>query len=143
MNSHLRSNIIVVLLLLPALLPAQDGRIDPASHELPRVLFNDDGGELTSPAYGGREMWVPAGPKPSVEPVRTVADCLNYRIGPLVGTAAKGLSFCGNFGSAVWELPPARLAALGSDPLLPIIHFWRREGRPFFFSMRMNDYHHG
>ncbi|MCC6356848.1 MAG: hypothetical protein IT577_23410 [Verrucomicrobiae bacterium] len=113
------------------------------SRGLPLILFNDDGGDLTAPAYGGRAMWVPAGQGPSVQPVRTVADCLGYRIGPLTDTTAKGLSYCGNFGSPVWDLPPDRLAALGSDPLLPIIQFWRRDGRTFFFSMRMNDYHHG
>ncbi len=143
MKNNFRSVIIAIVLLLPALSPAQGGRIDPAGHGLPRILFNDDGGDLTAPAYGGRAMWVPAGQGPAIQPVRTVADCLGYRIGPLTGTAATGLSFCGNFGAAVWDLPPARLTALGSDPLLPVLQFWRREGRTFFFSMRMNDYHHG
>ncbi len=128
--------------MLPALSPAQGERIDPVSHGLPRILFNDDGDDLTSPAYGGRALWVPAGQGPSVQPVRTVADCLAYRLGPLTNTAARGLSYCGNFGVPIWDLPPARLAALGNDPLLPVIQFWRREGRTFFFSMRMNDYHH-
>lgn len=134
--------IAAVLLLLPALLQAQSESIDPASRGLPRILFNDDGDDLKSPAYGLPELWVPAGEKPPIQPVRSIADCLGYRIAPLTDTPAKGLSYCGNFGVPVWDLPRARLAALGSDPLLPVMQFWRGEGRAFFFSMRMNDYHH-
>jgi hypothetical protein len=130
------------MLLLAALLPTQGEGIDPASHGLPRILFNDDGDDLKSPAYGLADLWVPDGPRPPIQPVRTVADCLGYRIAPLAGTVAKGLSYCGNFGVPIWDFPPARLAALGDDPLLPIIQFWKRDGRVFFFSLRMNDYHH-
>ena len=134
--------IAVVMLLLPALLQAQGECIDPVSHGLPRILFNDDGDDLKSPAYGLPDLWVPAGQRPAIQHIRTVGDCLGYRIGPLADTAAKGLSFCGNFGVPVWDLPPAHLAALGDDPLLPVLQFWKRDGRAFFFSMRMNDYHH-
>ena len=122
---------------------AQSEGFDPASRGLPRILFNDDGDDLRSPAYGLPDLWVPAGEKPLIQPIRTVGDCLDYRIGPLARTTVMGLAYCGNFGVPVWDLPPARLAALGGDPLLPVIQFWRREGRIFFFSMRMNDYHHG
>lgn len=134
--------IVIIMLLLPALMPARGKCIDPHGRGLPRILFNDDGDDLKSPAYGLSGLWVPAGQRPPVQPVRTVADCLGYRIAPLTGTPAKGLSYCGNFGVPVWDLPPARLAALGGDPLLPVVQFWRQEGRVFFFSMRMNDYHH-
>ena len=130
------------MLLLPALVRAQGECIDPLTRGLSRILFNDDGDDLKSPAYGLPDLWVPAGQRPPIQSVRTVADCLGYRIAPLAGTAAKGLSYCGNFGVPVWDLPRARLAALGSDPLLPVIQFWKRDGRVFFFSMRMNDYHH-
>ena len=132
----------VALLLWPALPQAHSECIDPVSRGLPLILFNDDGDDLKSPAYGLPELWLPAGEKPPIQPVRSIADCLDYRIAPLTDTPAKGLSYCGNFGVPVWDLPRARLAALGSDPLLPVMHFWRREGRAFFFSMRMNDYHH-
>ncbi|MEI8288398.1 MAG: hypothetical protein WCH99_02905 [Verrucomicrobiota bacterium] len=142
MKNKFRPVLTVVILLLPALLPARGEGIDPVSHGLPRILFNDDGDDLASPANGDRALWVPAGQGPSVQPVFTAADCLGYRISPLTNTVATGLSYCGNFGVPVWDLPPARLAALGSDPLLPVIQFWRRDGRTFFFSMRMNDYHH-
>ena len=46
------SAITSVMLLLAALLPTQGEGIDPASHGLPRILFNDDGDDLKSPAYG-------------------------------------------------------------------------------------------
>lgn len=118
-------------------------RVAPAERGLPRIIFNDDGDDLRSPAYGFPDLWVPAGEKPAVRPVRTVADILGYRLEPLGRTPVTGLAYCGNFGAAVWELPPARLAALGEDPLQPVLAFWRREGRTFLFSMRMNDYHHG
>jgi hypothetical protein len=128
--------------LAAVLAHAQSERIDPASRGLPRILFNNDGDDLRSPAYGLPDLWVPAGEKPLLPPIRTVGDCLGYRIEPLARTNVTGLAYCGNFGVPVWDLPPARLAALGSDPLLPIIQFWRREGRVFIFSMRLNDYHH-
>ncbi len=127
----------------PVLSRAQSERMDPGVRGLPLVIFNDDGDDLKSPAYGYPDLWVPAGPKPPLRPVRSVQDCLGYRLEPLAGTVAKGLAFCGNFGVPVWDLPRVRLAALGDDPLAPIMDFWRRDGRVFFFSMRMNDYHHG
>lgn len=139
----LTGSVVVAAAMAASLTPAQAERIDPASRGLPRILFNDDGDDLRSPAYGFPDLWVPAGEKPTVRPVRTAADVLGYRIEPLVRTPVAGLAYCGNFGVAVWELPPARLAALGEDPLQPILEFWRREGRTFLFSMRMNDYHHG
>ncbi len=134
--------VVAALLLWPALLLAQGECMDPVSRGLPRILFNDDGDDLKSPAYGLPDLWVPAGERPLIRPVRTVGDCLGYRLEPLAGTPVKGLAYCGNFGVPVWDLPPARLTALGGDPLLPVIQFWRRNGRAFFFSMRMNDYHH-
>lgn len=135
--------VLVAVGIAASLAQPQSERIDPASRGLPRILFNDDGDDLRSPAYGLPDLWVPAGEKPPVQPIRTVGDCLGYRIEPLARTTVMGLAYCGNFGVPVWALPPARLAALGDDPLRPVIQFWRREGRVFIFSMRMNDYHHG
>jgi hypothetical protein len=135
--------VLVAVGVAASLTQAQGEFIDPASRGLPRILFNDDGDDLRSPAYGLPALWVPAGEKPRVQPVRTVDDCLGYRIAPLSRTSVMGLSYCGNFGVPVWKLPSARLSALGDDPILPVIQFWRRDGRVFFFSMRMNDYHHG
>jgi hypothetical protein len=143
MGRILAISVLVAVGMSASLTQAMGQSIDPASHGLPRILFNDDGDDLRSPAYGLPDLWVPAGEKPLIQPVRSVGDCLGYRIEPLVRTTAQGLAYCGNFGVPVWDLPPARLAALGGDPLLPVIQFWRREGRVFFFSMRMNDYHHG
>jgi hypothetical protein len=135
--------VLVAAGLASSLTPAMGQSIDPASRGLPRILFNNDGDDLRSPAYGLPDLWVPAGEKPRIQPIRSIGDCLGYRIEPLARTAVTGLAYCGNFGVPVWDLPPARLAALGNDPLRPVIEFWRREGRTFFFSMRMNDYHHG
>ena len=138
--------ILLAVGMSASLLLAQSEGVDPASRGLPRILFNDDGDDLRSPAYGLPDLWVPAGEKPLIRPVRTVGDCLGYRIEPLARTDVAGLAFCGNFGVPVWDLPPARLTALGRDPLLPIIQFWKQEGRAFFFSIdrkstRLNSSH--
>ena len=43
------------------------------------------------------------------------------RIGPLAKTKTQGLSYCGNFGVPVWDLKRDDIAALGDDPLQPIL----------------------
>jgi len=74
--------------------------------------------------------------------IASLDDYLAFRVGPLAKTVATGLSYCGNFGAPIWELRRDHIAALGDDPLQPILQFWKRDGRTFFFSMRMNDVHH-
>lgn len=133
----------IFVLILPVAIDAKVISVNPLSHGLPLILFNEDGGSLTVPANGGGNIWVPTGKGPLVKIPCKVADCLASRITPLIDNATKGLSFCGNFGESIWDLPLKHLTDFGTDPLLPILQFWRREGRTFFFSMRMNDYHHG
>jgi hypothetical protein len=122
-----------------------------AGRGLPTILWNNDSDDLTWIAYpehhpdgipvpappGSPEVWnfVPA-------ECHSVDDYLALRIGPLAKTKTQGLSYCGNFGTAVWNLRRDHIAALGDDPLQPILQFWKRDGRAFFFSMRMNDLHH-
>lgn len=112
---------------------------------LPRVLWNNDGWDLSCSAYPEQfsKLWVPNGDFPPIHGITTLDDYLAYRIGPLAKTAANGLSYNGNFGASIWELRRDHIAALGDDPLQPILQFWKRDGRTFFFSMRMNDTHHG
>ena len=121
-----------------------DNRASLASRGLPRILFNNDSDDLKWPAYPEHHasVWVPAGkplPSPSIQ---SIEDYLKLRIGPLAKTETQGLSYCGNFGLPIWELKRDHIAALGDDPLQPILQFWKRDGRTFFFSMRMNDMHH-
>ncbi|MFM7738694.1 MAG: sialidase family protein, partial [Planctomycetota bacterium] len=111
---------------------------------LPRVLFNNDSDDLKFAAYPETHgaLWVPAGELVPRREITSVDDYLSYRIGPLAKTVVTGLSYCGNFGSPVWDVRRDHVAALGEDPLQPILGLWRRDGRRFFFSMRMNDKHH-
>ena len=122
---------------------------------LPRILYNNDGEDLSSQAYypivtqSTGKLWVPNGNHIPVQPIASLDDYLAYRLGPLVNSPVKGLSYCGNFGAAIWDLKREgsvaagrdNLAALGDDPLQPILNWWKRDGRTFFFSMRMNDLH--
>jgi hypothetical protein len=114
------------------------------SRGLPRILFNNDSDDLKWPAYPEHHasVWVPAGKTIPLPAIRSPEDYLALRIGPLAKTAATGLAYCGNFGPPIWELKRAPIAALGDDPLQAILQFWKRDGRTFFFSMRMNDKHH-
>lgn len=111
---------------------------------LPRILFNNDGEDLIAPAYPEHHgaLWVPAGETLPIRSNMNLDDFLAYRIGPLAKTAATGLAYCGNFDTPIWELRRDHIGALGTDPLQPILQFWKRNGRTFFFSMRMNDAHH-
>lgn len=114
------------------------------SRGLPRILFNNDSDDLKWPAYPEHHdaVWVPAGdPLPS-HPLQSLEDYLALRIGPLAKSPVTGLSYCGNFGSPLWQLRRDRIAALGEDPLQAILGFWKQDGRRFFFSVRMNDKHH-
>jgi hypothetical protein len=115
------------------------------SRGLPRILFNNDSDDLKWPAYPEHHadgLWVPAGEYLPLPTIHSLADALAPRIGPLAKTKTQGLSYCGNFGLPIWELKRDHIAALGDDPLQPILQFWKRDGRTFFFSMRMNDIHH-
>lgn len=116
------------------------------SRGLPRILFNNDSDDLKWPAYPEHHangLWVPAGKYLPLPTIHSLDDALAPRIGPLAKTKTQGLSYCGNFGLPIWELKRDHIAALGDDPLQPILQFWKRDGRTFFFSMRMNDVHHG
>jgi hypothetical protein len=112
---------------------------------LPRILFNNDSDDLKWPAYPEHHdsVWVPAGKPIPLPAIRSPEDYLALRIGPLAKTGVSGLAYCGNFGLPIWELKRDPIAPLGDDPLQRIIQFWKRDGRTFFFSMRMNDKHHG
>jgi hypothetical protein len=122
-----------------------------AERGLPTVLWNNDSDDLTGIAYPEHHpdgIFVPA-PAGSPDPwicvpakIDSVEDYLALRIGPLAKTKTQGLSYCGNFGVPVWDLKRDHIAAIGDDPLQPILQFWKRDGRAFFFSMRMNDLHH-
>lgn len=117
----------------------------PASRGLPTILWNNDGEDLAwtaCPEQHPDGIWVPGGPSLPFPKVNSVEDYLALRIGPLAQTATQGLSYCGNFNTAVWDLWRDPIAALGDDPLQPILQFWKRDGRAFFFSMRMNDVHY-
>lgn len=115
------------------------------SRALPHILFNNDSDDLKWPAYPEHHangLWVPAGKYLPLPTINSLDDALAPRIGPLAKTKTQGLSYCGNFGLPIWELKRDHIAALGDDPLQPILQFWKRDGRTFFFSMRMNDAHH-
>ncbi len=115
------------------------------SRGLPRILFNNDSDDLKWPAYPEHHangLWVPAGKYLPLPTINSLDDALAPRIGPLAKTKTQGLAYCGNFGLPIWELKRDHIAALGDDPLQPILQFWKRDGRTFFFSMRMNDAHH-
>jgi hypothetical protein len=114
------------------------------TRRLPRVLFNNDSDDLKWPAYPEHHdsVWVPAGKPVPLPAGRSLEDYLALRIGPLAKTGTNGLAYCGNFGMPIWELKRDHIAALGDDPLLAILQFWKRDGRTFLFSMRMNDKHH-
>jgi hypothetical protein len=145
---------------LPTTLPAAicpDPKSMLKERGLPMILYNNDGEDLTAQAYypivtqsTGNFLWVPNGRHIPIQPVSSLDDYLAYRLGPLAHSPVKGLSYCGNFGSAIWNLKHEgsaaagrdNLAALGDDPLQPIVNWWKRDGRTFFFSMRMNDLHH-
>ena len=121
-----------------------------ASRGLPTILWNNDGDDLAWPAYPEHHadgLWCAGTPgsrhdDPIPLPrIHSLADYLAARIGPLAKTKTQGLSYCGNFGVPVWDLKRDQIAALGDDPLQPILQFWKQDGRTFFFSMRMNDSH--
>ena len=158
--ASLRSALTALLLAPLAALHAAEPSTDLlAARGLPRILYNNDGEDLTVQAYyplaagGSRNgsLWVPNGKHVPIQPVSSLDQYLAYRLGPLAHSPAKGLSYCGNFGPAIWDLKPEgsavagrdNLAALGDDPLQPILKWWKRDGRTFFFSVRMNDLHHG
>ena len=147
-----------LLKLLPALLLAPLAALHAAepstdllgARGLPRILYNNDGFDLTAQAYhpiavdpASPNLWVPTGKHVPVQPIASLDDFLAYRLGPLEHSPVKGLSYCGNFGPAIWDLKRVgsaaagrdNLAALGDDPLQPILNWWKRDGRTFFFSM--------
>jgi hypothetical protein len=148
-KSHIANELAVIP--LASLAAAADTTPDAAPDAtldrrgLPLVLFNNDSDDLKWPAYPEHHangLWVPAGPYPPLPTIGSLDDALAPRIGPLAKTHTQGLSYCGNFGLPIWELKRDHIAALGDDPLQPILQFWKRDGRRFFFSMRMNDTHH-
>ena len=134
--------LLASLALLAAAGTSSDSTLE--SRGLPRILFNNDSDDLKWPAYPEHHdsVWMPAGKPISLPAILSPEDYLALRIGPLAKTRANGLAYCGNFGMPIWELKRSHIAALGDDPLQAILQFWKRDGRTFFFSMRMNDKHH-
>jgi len=131
--------------LLITSLPAAEASTDLlGTRGLPRVLYNNDSDDLKWSGYPEHHaaLWVPGGEALPLHGVGSPADYLARRIAPLAKTSVTGLSYCGNFGAPVWELPQERFASLGDDPLKHIAAFWKQDGRTFFFSVRMNDKHH-
>jgi len=114
------------------------------SRGLPRILFNNDSDDLKWPAFPEHHgaVWVPAGEPLLSHAFQSLEDYLALRIGPLAKTPVTGLSYCGNFGSPLWQVRRDHIAGLGEDPLQAILGFWKQDGRRFFLSMRMNDKHH-
>jgi hypothetical protein len=115
------------------------------SRGLPLTLFNNDSDDLKWPAYPEHHtqgLWVPVGKYSPLPKITSLDDYLGQRIGALAKTTTQGLSYCGNLGMSVWDLKRDHIAALGNDPLQPILQFWKQGGRKFLFSLRMNDLHH-
>lgn len=156
---HTLTLLTALLLAPPTALHAVEASADfLGDHGLPRILYNNDGDDLTIQAYypiainphGRLKLWVPNGKYIPVQPITSLEQYLAYRLGPLAHSSAKGLSYCGNLGPAIWDLKREgsaaakrdNLVALGDDPLQPILNWWRRDGRVFLFAMRMNDLHH-
>ena len=140
--------VLAGLLLMPLVaLHAADASPDLLGERgLPRILFNNDSDDLKFPAYPEHHaegVWVPEGKYLPLPKITSLEDYLALRIGALAKTKTQGLAYCGNFGVPVWELKRDHIAALGDDPLQPILQFWKQGGRKFFFSVRMNDTHHG
>lgn len=139
---------LLIALLLTSLSELHSAGANPnatvESRGLPRILFNNDSDDLKWSAYPQHHdsVWVPAGKPIPLPAILSPEDYLALRIGPLAKTGATGLAYCGNFGLSIWELKRDPIAALGDDPLQAILQFWKRDGRTFFFSMRMNDKHH-
>jgi hypothetical protein len=145
-KSHMANELAVIpVASLSVTAEARPG-VSLESRGLPVILFNNDSDDLKWPAYPEHHangLWVPAGKYLPLPTIHSLDDALAPRIGPLAKTKTQGLSYCGNFGLPIWELKRDHIAALGDDPLQPILQFWKRDGRTFFFSMRMNDIHHG
>jgi hypothetical protein len=146
MKTPLQQLTILALACMVVLNAADTTRdVTLASRGLPVVLFNNDSDDLKWPAYPEHHangLWVPAGKYLPLPKIGSLEDALAPRIGPLAKTGIQGLSYCGNFGVPIWELKRDHIAALGDDPLQPILQFWKQGGRKFFFSVRMNDLHH-
>lgn len=144
-KSHAANELAVIPVASLSVAAEVNPGVSLESRGLPRILFNNDSDDLKWPAYPEHHangLWVPAGKYLSLPTINSLDDVLAPRIGPLAKTKTQGLSYCGNFGLPIWELKRDHIAALGDDPLQPILQFWKRDGRTFFFSMRMNDIHH-
>ena len=108
-----------------------------------RILWNDDGDDIRSVAFGLPHLWHPDNPAMVKLPARysSVEEFLDFRLSALAGKQVDTLIYCGHFVSPVWEFPRDRIAALGPDPLQPVIDFAHKNAMEFFFSIRMNDTH--
>ena len=118
---------------------------------LPVLIYNNDGMDLFQWSVGNslRERPRKVDEKSDqdvicepIQPITSMEEYLNVRLGPLKDSVAHGLSY-NNVGKTAWELDKEHISVLGEDPLVPIIQWWKDGGRQFFFSMRMNDLHHG
>ena len=108
-----------------------------------RILWNNDGDDMRSVAFGLPHLWNPDHPAAIKLPAQydSVEEFLDFRMSALAGKQVDTLIYCGHFVSPVWTFPRQRIAALGPDPLQPVIDFAHRNAMEFFFSIRMNDTH--
>lgn len=94
--------LLTALLLAPlAALHAAEPSTDlPTARGLPRILYNNDGEDLTVQAYypvvagGSRNgsLWVPNGKHVPIQHVSSLDQYLAYRLGPLAHSPAAGSS---------------------------------------------------
>ena len=108
-----------------------------------RIIWNNDGDDLRFMAFGLGRLWTADNPEAIKLPERysSAAQFLDLRMTPLAGTQVDSLFYCGHFNWSVWDFPRERIAALGPDPLTPVVDFAHKNGMEFFFSIRMNDCH--
>lgn len=108
-----------------------------------RIIWNNDGDDLRFVAFGIRRLWTARDPDDLPLPDRfsSVQEFLDLRMSALRQSAVDTISYCGVFNWPAWEMPRDRIAALGADPIQPIVDFARKAGKEFFFNLRMNDCH--
>ncbi|MBN8215088.1 MAG: hypothetical protein J0L75_00505 [Spirochaetes bacterium] len=108
-----------------------------------RVIWYNDGDDLTSVAFGQKTLWNARDPGGTPLPERFASpqDLINLRLTGIAKTPADTISYCGLFVWPCWQLPRERTAALGEDPLRAIVDFTHDCGKEFFFNLRMNDCH--
>jgi hypothetical protein len=120
-----------------------------ASRSNRRIIWNNDGDDLRFVAFKGtrsngiERLWTARNPDdvPLPEKFSSLKEVLDLRMTALRDTPVDTISFCGIFNWPAWEMPRERIAALGDDPIRPIVEFTHRLGKEYFFNIRMNDCH--